>query len=226
MSARRPARVGRPLRIGLTGGVASGKSTVASALRTLGAAIVDADAIAREVARPGGPAYRDVVEAFGPSVVRPDGTLDRKALAARVFGDAAARRRLNALTHPHIRRRMVEEAARLAAPGGPPVIVFDIPLLLDTTDGRDLDLDGIVVVYADPETRVRRMMDRDGLCEEEGRRRLAAQVPLEQKVARADWVVDNSGAAEATRAQVDRLWGTWTAEANDGRASGGGVLRR
>jgi len=200
---------GRPLRIGLTGGVASGKSTVASALRAHGAAIVDADAVAREVVRPGGPAYQGIVDAFGPSVVGPDGALDRKALGARIFADEAARRRLNALTHPHIRRHMTDEAARLAA-SGPPVIVFDIPLLLDTTDGRDLALDGIVVVYADPETRVRRMITRDGLSDEEARRRLAAQVRLEDKVPRADWVIDNSRTPEETRAQVDGLWRTWT----------------
>jgi dephospho-CoA kinase len=214
VSGRRPpAGPGRPLRIGLTGGVASGKSTVAEALRRLGATIVDADAIAREVVRPGAPAYQAIVDAFGASVVGTDGALDRKALAARVFADEDARRRLNALTHPHIRRRMVEEAARLTAAAGGPVVIFDIPLLLDTTDGRELELDGIVVVYADPEIRVRRMMARDGLSDEEARRRLAAQVRLEDKVARADWVIDNSGTPDATRAQVEGLWRTLTERA-------------
>src|SRR5438445_21263 len=103
----------RSLRIGLTGGIASGKSLVAQGFRELGAAVVDADAIAREVTAPGGAAYQGVVEAFGRSILREDGTIDRKALAARVFADASARLRLNALTHPHIRRRMAEEAARL-----------------------------------------------------------------------------------------------------------------
>ena len=200
--------VRRPLRIGLTGGVASGKSTVAAALRARGAAIVDADAIAREVVRPGEPAYQSIIAAFGPSVVGPGGALDRKALARRVFADADARRRLNALTHPDIRRRMAEEAVHLTASGGTPVIVFDIPLLLDTTDGSDLALDGIVVVYADPETRLRRLTARDGLPEDDARRRLAAQIPLEDKVKRADWVIDNSGPPEETDAQVERLWQT------------------
>lgn len=213
MSGAPPAKAGRPLRIGLTGGVASGKSTVSAALRAHGAAIVDADAIAREVVRPGGPAYQAVVDTFGPSVVGPDGALDRKALAARVFADPAARRRLNALTHPHIRRRMGEEAARLSADGGAPVVVFDIPLLLDTTDGRDLDLDGIIVVYADRDTQLRRLVERDGLSAEEAGRRLDAQVRLENKVKRADWVIDNSGTADATRAQVERLWRTLMARA-------------
>jgi dephospho-CoA kinase len=204
------------LRIGLTGGVASGKSTVAAALRARGAAIVDADAIAREVARPGGPAYPGIVEAFGPSVIGPDGALDRRGLAGRVFTDAAARRRLNALTHPHIRRRMAEDAAHLTASAGT-VIVFDIPLLLDTTDGGDLALDGIVVVYADRETRLRRLTARDGMPEDDARRRLAAQVPLEDKVKRADWVIDNSGTPAETAAQVERLWQTLMDRARAGR---------
>jgi dephospho-CoA kinase len=205
----------RPLRVGLTGGVASGKSTVASALGAEGAAIIDADVLAREVVRPGGPAYEDVITAFGPSVVGPDGALDRPALAARIFSDPSARQRLNALTHPHIRHRMAEEAARRTAEARTAVIVFDIPLLLDTTDGRDLNLDGIIVVYADEATRVRRLMARNGLSEEEARRRLAAQVPLEDKKARATWVIDNSGAPAETQAQVKRLWQTLTARGQD-----------
>ncbi len=194
-----------PLRVGLTGGIGSGKSLVAEILRGLGAAIVDADRIAREVVAPGGPAYDDVARAFGPEALRPDATLDRRALAARVFADPAARRRLNALTHPHIRRRMAEEAARLAASDAP-VIVFDIPLLLETTDGRDLGLEGIIVVAADDEVRVRRLVARDGLSEEEARRRLGAQMPLRDKLPRADWVIDNNGTPEETRRQVERVW--------------------
>ena len=198
----------RALRIGLTGGVASGKSTVTAALRAHGAAIVDADVIARDVVRPGGPAYQGIVEAFGPAVVGPDGALDRKALAARVFADEADRRRLNSLTHPHIRQRLADEAGRLTAASEAPVIVFDIPLLLDTTDGRNLDLDGIIVVYADEAARLRRLTARDGISPDEARRRLAAQIPLENKVKRADWVIDNSGTPAETQAQVDRLWRT------------------
>lgn len=195
-----------PLRVGLTGGIASGKSLVAGMLRDLGAAVVDADRIAREVVAPGGPAYDGVVNAFGPEVVRADGTLDRKALAARVFADPESRRRLNALTHPHIRRRMVEEADRLSSAPETRVILFDIPLLLETTDGRDLGLDGIIVVYADDEVRVRRLMARDGLSEAEARRRLAVQMPLRDKVARADWVIDNGGTPEETRRQARQVW--------------------
>ena len=199
----------RPIRVGLTGGLASGKSLVAGMLRELGAAVVDADRIAREVLAPGGPAYADVVREFGPQIVAADGTIDRKRLGARIFADPAARQRLNALTHPHIRRRMVEEAAQLAALPETRAIVFDVPLLLDTTDGRDLDLDGIVVVAAPDALRLDRLAARDAFPAEEARRRLAAQVPLAEKVARADWVIDNSGTREATRAQVERLWHRW-----------------
>lgn len=195
-----------PLRIGLTGGIGSGKSLVAGQFRDLGAAIVDADAIAREVVAPGGPAYDGVVRTFGPGVVRPDGTLDRKALAERVFTDASARRELNALTHPHIRRRMAEEAARAASAPGVEVIVLEIPLLLETTDGRDLGLDGIVVVTAEDDVRVARLVARDRLSEAEARRRLAAQMALRDKVARADWVIDNNGPPAQTREHVRALW--------------------
>jgi dephospho-CoA kinase len=198
----------RPLRIGLTGGIGSGKTLVARLFKDLGAAIVDADAIAREVTAPGGPAHEGIVSAFGPAVVRANGTLDRKALGARVFTDVAARRRLNDLTHPHIRRRMAEEASRLDSLPGVEVIVLDIPLLLETTDGRDLGLDGIVVVDADDDVRLGRLVARDGFSEAEARRRLAAQMPLREKVARADWVIDNNGSLEHTREQVRTLWET------------------
>jgi dephospho-CoA kinase len=196
----------RPVRLGLTGGIGSGKTLVARQLQDLGAAVVDADAIAREVVAPGLPAYDGIVEAFGPGVLHADGTIDRAALGARVFADAGARRTLNALTHPHIRRRMTEEAARLSALPAIEVIVFDIPLLLETTDGRDLDLGGIVVVDAAEDVRIARLMARGGLTEVEARRRLAAQIPLHQKVARADWVIDNNGSPERTREQVEALW--------------------
>jgi dephospho-CoA kinase len=195
-----------PLRIGLTGAIGSGKSLVARLFKDFGAAIVDADAIAREVVAPGGPAYDGIVRAFGPAVVRSDGTLDRKALGDRVFSDVSARRELNALTHPHIRRRMAENVAQLGAAPGVEVIVLDIPLLLETTDGRDLGVDGIVVVDAGDDVRVSRLVARDGLAEADARRRLAAQMPLPEKVTRADWVIDNNGSPERTREQVRTLW--------------------
>jgi dephospho-CoA kinase len=209
----------RPLRIGLTGGIGSGKSLVARFFADFGAAVVDADRIAREILAPGEAAYNDVIREFGKEVVRPDGTLDRKALAARVFADAEARRRLNALTHPHIRRRMAEEVNRLAAQPNVDVIILDIPLLLETNDGRDLD--GIVVVYADDEVRERRLEARNGLSEVGIQQRLAAQMPLREKVTRADWVIDNNGSLDRTREQVAAVW-----EALQKRLRGGAGPRR
>ncbi len=197
---------GGPLRIGLTGGIGSGKTLVARMFRELGAVIIDADVIAREVVSPGGPAYDPVVRVFGPGVLRPDGVIDRKALAARVFGDTEARRQLNALTHPHIRRRMAEDVERAVRAPGVDVIVLDIPLLLETTEGRDLGLDGIVVVDAADDVRLERIMARNGLSRASAQRRLAAQMPLRDKVERADWVIDNNGTPEATGEQVRTLW--------------------
>jgi len=208
-----------PLRIGLTGGIASGKTTVVTALERAGAGIVDADRIAREVVAPGGAAYEDIVREFGPGIVGPGGAIDRKALARRIFADDSARRRLNALTHPHIFRRMGEEAARLAATPGMQVIVFEIPLLLDTTDGRDFGLDGIVVVFAPEDAQLDRLMAREGFSRGEAQRRLAAQVPLRDKLARAEWVIDNGGSIEATRAQVERLWLEISAKARARRSA-------
>ena len=195
-----------PLRIGLTGGIGSGKSLVAGFFRELGAAVVDADAIAREVMAPGGPAYDAVMRAFGSGVLGRDGMLDRKALAARIFGDTAARMQLNALTHPHSRRRLAEEAERLSAQPGVEVVVLDIPLLLETTDGRYLRLDGIVVVDATDEARLARLIARDGLSLADTRMRIEAQLSLREKVAQANWVIDNNGSSEKTRAQVGALW--------------------
>lgn len=197
-------------------------------LRNLGAAVVDADQIAREVLTPGGPAYEGVVAAFGAEIVRPDVTIDRKALATRIFADPAARQRLNALTHPHIRARMAEETRRLSAGGQTKVIVLDIPLLFETR-GAD-DLDGVIVVYADEPARLRRLIARDGLTEEEARRRVSAQMPLADKVARADWVIDNTGPPEATRRQVERVWDALRAREKPGlrtkaRGKAAGVRR-
>lgn len=195
--------------IALTGGIASGKSLVAGILRDLGAYVIDADAVAREVVAPGSEVLKEIVEAFGPAVLRSDGTLDRKALAGRIFSDPQARARVNAITHPRIRRRIVEEiaAARATRPGV--IIVVDIPLLLDAAPRNAYPLDGIVVVAVDEATQLARLMARDGLTGEGARQRLRSQRPLREKIPLADWVIDNSGPPEATRRQVEALWRTW-----------------
>lgn len=200
--------------IGLTGGLASGKSTVAAMLRDLGAVVVDADAIVRELQEPGTPVYRAIVEAFGPDVVRSDGSLDRSALASRIFADTAARQRLNALIHPRVRERIRQEAADLQARlPAVAVIVLDIPLLLDTAPLDAFPIEGVIVVAVDEAAQIARFRARTGLSEEEARRRLRAQRPLREKVAEADWVIDNNGSPEETRRQVEALWRRLTASA-------------
>lgn len=189
--------------IGLTGGIGSGKSTVAAMLAELGAERIDADAIARELVEPGQPALAEIERAFGREVLEPDGRLDRKKLAARVFTDAPARARLNAILHPRIAietaRRIGEARARDAK-----VVVYEAALLVE--NGIHRALDGLIVVSAPPEAQVARAVARDGMSEAEARARVSAQAPLEAKLAAATWVVDNGGSREATLAQVAALW--------------------
>ena len=188
------------LRIGLTGGIGSGKSTVSRLLEQRGAVIVDADAIAREVVASGTPGLAAVVEAFGDGVVASDGSLDRPALAAVVFADPEARKRLDAIVHPLVRARATEVAA--AAPADA-VVVNDVPLLVETGQAGSYDL--VLVVEADPATRVARLVQR-GLTAEDARARMVAQATDEQRRAVADVVLDNSGTLEELEAQVDRFW--------------------
>lgn len=188
------------LRIGLTGGIGSGKSTVSALLAAKGAVIVDADRIAREVVERGTPGLAAVVEEFGPEVLTAEGDLDRPALAAVVFADPAARRRLDGVVHPLVRARAAEVAA--AAPDGA-VVVHDVPLLVETGQAGSYDL--VLVVRAEPETRVARLVRR-GLTEDDARARIAAQATDEQRAAVADVVLDNDGTESELAAQVDRFW--------------------
>jgi dephospho-CoA kinase len=188
------------LRIGLTGGIGSGKSTVARLLAAHGAVIVDADRIAREVVEPGTPGLAAVVEAFGARVLTADGTLDRPALAGIVFADPESRRRLDGIVHPLVRRRTAELVA--AAPEDA-VVVNDVPLLVETGQASSYDL--VLVVEADPEARVARLVQR-GLSAEDARARIASQATDEQRRAVADVVLDNSGAPEDLAGQVERFW--------------------
>ena len=192
--------------VGLTGGIATGVTTVARMLAERGAVVIEADRIAREVVEPGTEAYRRIVEAFGPQILQPDGRLDRRALARLVFADESARRRLNAITHPEIRRRIRDEVARVAQSRPDAVVVIDIPLLLDTTGPEAFDLDGVIVVSAPREEQIRRLMARDGLTREEAEQRVGAQRPVADKEAEADWVIHNAGSLDETRRQVDVLW--------------------
>ncbi|TFV75447.1 dephospho-CoA kinase [Blastococcus sp. CT_GayMR19] len=188
------------LRIGLTGGIGSGKSTVSALLAERGAVVIDADRIAREVVEPGTPGLAAVVEAFGEQVLTADGSLDRPGLAAVVFADPAARKRLDGIVHPLVRARSAELAA--ATPEDA-VVVHDVPLLVESGQTGSYDL--VLVVQADLETRVQRLVRR-GLGEADARARIAAQADDEQRRAVADVVVDNSGTEAELAAQVDRFW--------------------
>jgi dephospho-CoA kinase len=199
------------LRVGLTGGIGSGKSTVAALLAGHGAVVVDADRIAREVVEPGTAGLAAVVAEFGEGVLAPDGSLDRPALAAVVFADPAARARLDAVVHPLVRRRAAELMAGLPDDA---VVVQDVPLLAETGQAGSYDL--VLVVEADPETRVARLVAR-GLAADDARARIAAQASDEQRRAIADVVLDNRGTPEQLAAQVDRFWAERVAGRIQGR---------
>jgi dephospho-CoA kinase len=189
------------VQIGLTGGIGSGKSTAAGRFAELGALVIDADALAREVVEPGTEGLAAVVAEFGEQVLDGAGRLDRPALARVVFGDDAARGRLNAILHPRIRARAAELIA--AAPPGT-VVVQDVPLLVETGQSGPYDL--VVVVEAPDELRVRRLGRDRGMPAEEVRARMAAQATDEQRRAAADVVLVNDGTPEDLRAKVDALW--------------------
>jgi len=188
--------------VGLTGGIATGKTTFAEALRARGVPVVDADALARAAVAPGTPALAEIARAFGPGLVAADGGLDRKAMAALVFADPEARRRLEAITHPAVRRAMAEETARLAA-AGHPLAFYDTPLLYEV--GLDRLLDSVVVVWAPAAAQRARLAARDGLHAADADARLSAQLPIDEKAARADFVVENAGAPGELGPKADRL---------------------
>jgi len=191
--------------IGLTGGIGSGKSTVAQMLRALGATVIDADEAARAVVEPGTPGFAQVVEAFGDGYVR-DGRLDRQALADLVFHDEAARLRLNAITHPLVRQWMAERQAE-ALERGDRWIVLDVPLLFENS--LEAAFPVIVVVWTPADLQVERLVGR-GLRAADARARVAAQLPIDSKRDRATHVIDNSGPIEATRRQVEATWAAIT----------------
>jgi dephospho-CoA kinase len=186
--------------VGLTGGLGSGKSTVAALLGEHGAVIIDADVVAREVVRPGTPGFAAVVTRFGAGVVGPDGELDRAALARIVFADGAALDELNAIVHPRVGSRSAELAA--AVPPGA-VVVHDIPLLAE--NGLADRFDTVIVVEADREIRLARLAER-GLTRAEAEARMAAQATDEQRRAIADEIVRNDGDLDSLARQIDRLW--------------------
>ncbi|MER7818489.1 dephospho-CoA kinase [Streptomyces sp. NPDC096153] len=189
------------LKVGLTGGIGAGKSEVSRLLASYGAVLIDADKIAREVVEPGTPGLAAVVEAFGPDVLTPEGTLDRPRLGAIVFADAERLARLNAIVHPLVGAR----SAELEAAAGPDaVVVHDVPLL--TENGLAPLYDLVVVVDAAPETQLDRLVRQRGMTESEARARMATQATREQRRAIADVLIDNDGPREALEPQVRRVW--------------------
>jgi dephospho-CoA kinase len=194
------------LLVGLTGGIGTGKSTVSAMLADRGAVVVDADAIVRELQRPGTPVFDAIVERFGHGVVAADGSLDRAALAAVVFTDDAARAELERLVHPPVVEEMQRRLAQHAETDR--IVVYDVPLLDETRRGS---YDAVVVVDVDPETAVRRLVGHRGMVETDARNRIASQVPRDERLALADRVVDNGGSHEALASQVDELW-AWLVE--------------
>ncbi len=190
------------LRIGLTGGIASGKSTVADMLRSRDYPVLDADALAREFLEPGQDAYKEVVAHFGQRILAPGGAVDRKKLAALVFTDAGERAKLNQILHPRIREVADNWFAALDYPGGPELAFEDAALILES--GARKNLDRVVVCWCRPEQQMERLRER-GMSEEEARMRIAAQMPIDEKRKMADEVIDCSGSIEETERQVDQM---------------------
>jgi dephospho-CoA kinase len=197
-------RIGDVLLVGLTGGIGSGKSTVSAGLAARGALVLDADAITRELQRPGTEVFDGIVERFGPGVVGADGRLDRPALAAIVFNDPEARRDLEGIVHPAVAAESERRIAAVAADAGDGgALVYDVPLLVEA--GRK-DFDVVVVVDVDPEVAVRRLVEQRGMAEADVRARIANQATRADRLAVADRVIDNSGGLHELDTQLDELW--------------------
>lgn len=188
--------------LGVTGNIASGKSSVCRQLARRGALVVDADQLAREVVEPGGPVLEQLVAAFGEDILKADGSLDRHCLGDLVFSDPSARDRLNAIIHPAIAALSVTRLQELRAAA--PLIVYEAPLLFEV--GAETRVDKVLVVTIDPEVQLARLMERDRLDQQSAQQRIDAQMAQEQKIAHADYVIDNSASQEETMAQVERLW--------------------
>jgi dephospho-CoA kinase len=190
--------------IGLTGGIAAGKTVVADRLAELGAVRIDADRLAREVVEPGTPALAEIARRFGAGVIQDDGSLDRPALGAVVFQDPDARRDLEAITHPAVRALSARRMAEAGEADPDAIVVYDIPLLVES--GRVDEFDRIVVVHAPREERIRRLIELRGMPRAEAERRIASQASDEDRLAVADDVVDSGVSLASTLEQTDRLW--------------------
>jgi dephospho-CoA kinase len=191
--------------IGVTGGIATGKSTVGRMLAAHGATVIDADELAREAVRPGEPTLDAVAARFGRDVILPDGSLDRARLGEIVFADRVARRDLEGITYPRI-LELTQERVAAALASAAPLVAVDIPLLFE--NAREAMFEGVLLVYAPPEVQLRRLRERNGLDEAAALQRLAAQLPIDEKRDRATWIIDNAAGLDATARAVDMWWET------------------
>lgn len=189
--------------VGITGGIATGKSTVTALLAQKGAYLIDTDVLAREIVEPGQAAYQKILQHFGRDILLHDGQINRKKLGNMVFNDQEKRKLLEQITHPEIRRLMYKHL-QTAKRQGVPIVVVEIPLLFETDFYKDVDL--TVVVAAAAEQQLSRLMAREDLSKEQAQKRLAAQMPLEKKIKLADFVIDNGGTIAETKRQVEKLW--------------------
>jgi dephospho-CoA kinase len=201
-----PQSTGTHLIICVTGGIASGKTTVSKMLEDVGAPAIDFDALAREVVRPGQPALKKIAQLFGPEILSPDGTLDRPQLANIVFHHPDKRKQLERITHPIIQEAYQEKLKVLIRSEPDAIIQAVVPLLIEAN--LQPLCDKILLVYASPEMQVQRLMKRDGIGYEKAHQRLQAQIPIDDKISHADFIINNDQTVEQTRRQVDALWQT------------------
>lgn len=189
---------------GLTGGIATGKSTVAAIFQQAGARLIDADRIARKLVRPGAPAYSDIRAHFGTGILLPGGEIDRTRLAEIIFSNSDQQHLLESIVHPRVKAEAARQLARIRHRHPASTVIFDVPLLFES--GMNRGLEEIIVVYTPADIQVRRLMTRDGLTEAAALARIRAQMPIETKKALATRVIDNSGSFESTRAQTIEIY--------------------
>jgi len=193
------------LKIGLTGGIATGKSYALSVLSELGCEVIDADTVAHRVIEPGRPAYLEIINQFGREILNEDGTINRAALGAVVFTNKNAREKLNAVVHPRVYEAQAEWFEQVALRDRAAIAVVDAALMIETGSYRRFDK--VIVVYCDPELQIRRLTERNGFTREQAQARISAQMPSEEKLKYADYSIDTSNGFEDTRRQVEKIYG-------------------